>query len=216
MDKFSTIIFDLDGTLLNTLEDLRDSLNRTLEKYGRPQHTLDEVRFYVGNGIKKMAERALEKGLEDEQFDSILADLTADYSKNSAVKTAPYPGVCELLRKLKESGKKIAVVSNKPDPAVKKLVPFYFGDVMDAAIGESPSVAPKPAPDSVFEALRLLGAGTEGAVYIGDSEVDYNTAVNAGLPCISVAWGFRTEEFLRDLGAEQIVLSVDELESVLL
>lgn len=215
MSKYSTVIFDLDGTLLNTLDDLHDSLNRILEKYGRPQHTLDEVRSYVGNGIKKMLERALEKGLDDDQFDSMLSDLMADYSKNSAVKTAPYPGVCDLLGKLRESGKKIAVVSNKPDPAVKELVPFYFGDVMDAAIGESPSVAAKPAPDSVYEALRQLSVGKEGAVYIGDSEVDYMTAVNSGLPCISVAWGFRTEEFLRELGSKTIVSDAEELAQLL-
>lgn len=216
MSKYTTIIFDLDGTLLNTLDDLRDSLNRTLEKFGRPQHTLDEVRTYVGNGIKKMLERALENGAEDEQFDAMLSELMADYSKNSAVKTAPYPGLCELLATLKKAQKKIAVVSNKPDSAVKELVPFYFGDVMDAAIGESASVSPKPAPDSVFEALRQLGTDASSAVYVGDSEVDYMTAVNSGLPCISVAWGFRTAQFLRELGSEQIVFTAQELEALLL
>ena len=194
MYPYDTVIFDLDGTLLNTLQDLADSTNYALALQGMPARTLEEVRRFVGNGVGRLTH----------------------YTLNMEHKTAPYPGVLPLLDRLGQAGIRTAVVSNKFDSAVKGLCHAYFGARIPVAIGESQGVARKPAPDTVFRALEELGAGTGRAVYVGDSDVDIQTAANAGLPCLSVSWGFRDAEFLTAHGAQRIVDTPQALEALLL
>ena len=200
------VIFDLDGTLLNTLQDLCNSTNAALKQYGYPGRTLDEVRSFVGNGVKLLILRAL--GIENPEdcpdFDDVFAAFRAHYADHSNDCTCAYPGIMELLAKLKEAGAPMAIVSNKLDPAVKQLNEIYFKDFISVAIGENEAagVKKKPAPDTVYAALRELGVSPEDAVYVGDSEVDIATAKNAGIPCISVTWGFRDRAWLLAHGAE--------------
>lgn len=198
-----TIIFDLDGTLLNTLEDLTDSVNYAMEKFGFPVHTIEEIRSFVGNGAPKLIERSIPQGTENPSYEAVLAAFKEYYAAHCEDKTNPYEGIMELLAQLKEKGCRMAVVSNKFDGAVKRLCKKYFGEYFEAAIGESADVKRKPAPDTVYRALRELSCDGSRAVYVGDSEVDIQTAQNASLPCISVTWGFRTEEQLRAAGAQE-------------
>ena len=213
---YHTAVFDLDGTLLDTLQDLADSTNYALALHHLPVHTSEEIRRFVGNGINLLIHRAVPEGTEPALERHVLADFRAHYLINMEHKTAPYPGVLELLSRLKGAGLHTAVVSNKFDSAVKGLCQTYFSDLVEVAIGESQGVAHKPAPDTVFRALAELEAPTEGAVYIGDSDVDIQTAQHAGLPCISVSWGFRDAAFLAHHGASSIVSSPEELAELLL
>lgn len=201
-----TVIFDLDGTLLDTLEDLTDSVNHAMAAFGFPLHTIDEVRTFVGNGAPKLLERSIPRGLENPDYEAALAAFKAHYAAHCEDKTKPYDGVPEMLAELKRQGYHMAVVSNKFDGAVKKLCKKYFGEFIAVSIGESAEVKRKPAPDTVYRALRELGCDASRAVYVGDSEVDIRTAKNASLPCISVTWGFRTEEKLLGEGAPQDML----------
>lgn len=198
-----TIIFDLDGTLLNTLEDLTDSVNYAMERFGFPVHTIEEIRSFVGNGAPKLIERSIPQGKENPSYEAVLTVFKEHYADHCEDKTNPYEGVMELLAQLKEKGYRMAVVSNKFDGAVKRLCRKYFGDYLETAIGESADVKRKPAPDTVYRALHELSCDGSRAVYVGDSEVDIRTAENASLPCISVTWGFRTEEQLRAAGAKE-------------
>ena len=216
MYPYQTVIFDLDGTLLDTLQDLADSTNYALSVHRMPARTLEEVRTFVGNGVGRLIHLAVPEGTPAEEEAACLADFRAHYLLNMENKTAPYPGVPALLEHLQAAGIRTAVVSNKFDGAVKGLCQNYFGDRLPVAIGESQGVARKPAPDTVFRALAELGAGADRAVYVGDSDVDIATARNAGLPCISVSWGFRDADFLTAHGARQIVDSPAELETLLL
>ena len=193
-----TVIFDLDGTLLDTLEDLYLSVNHILSKYNFPLRTKDEVRMFVGNGVPKLIERALPKGHDKKTFDSALADFKEYYGHHCNDNTKPYPGINESLSYLKARGYKIAVVSNKVDFATKSLCRDYFGGLVEVAIGQREGIEKKPAPDSVFEAMRLLDS--KNAIYIGDSDVDIMTAKNSNLPCIAVTWGFRDKDFLYESG----------------
>lgn len=202
--KYSAIIFDLDGTLLNTLEDLMDAANYALAQYGYPARTLDEIRRFVGNGVRNLMQRALPEGAAVSNFEEILSAFRSYYTVHCEDKTHAYDGVLELLRHLKDSGCKIAIVSNKLDSAVKELNQTYFSDYVQAAIGEKEGIRRKPAPDMVENALSELNASKKETVYIGDSDVDIETAANAGLDCISVSWGFRDAEFLRKCGAAVI------------
>ena len=211
-----TAIFDLDGTLLDTLQDLADSANYALAQSGFPQRTLDEVRAFVGNGVGMLIHRAVPAGTDPQAEADCLACFRAHYLTNMSHKTAPYPGILPMLDRLRGAGVRLAVVSNKFDGAVKGLCRTYFGDRLDAAIGESEGVARKPAPDTVFKALADLGLPREGAVYVGDSDVDILTARNAGIPCLSVSWGFRDCSFLLAHGAQHIVDSPEELTAALL
>lgn len=199
-------IFDLDGTLLNTLEDLCDSTNAALAQYGYPTRTIDEVRRFVGNGVKLLMLRALgiEKPEDNAEFEDVFAAFRAHYAEHSNDHTRPYDGVMELMQHLQDAGIEMAIVSNKLDPAVKQLNELYFRQYITVAIGENEAagVKKKPAPDTVYTALRELGIAAEDAVYIGDSEVDLATAKNSGLPCISVTWGFRDRECLTEHGAQ--------------
>jgi len=209
--KYKLAIFDLDGTILNTIEDLADATNYTLEQFSYPLRTLDEVRRFVGNGIRNLLIRAAPAGLPDEKIDELFSVFYQYYLTHSDVKTRPYDGIPELLSALREKGMRLAVVSNKADAAVKRLMEQYFPGCFDAAVGERTNVRRKPAPDSVFEVLTALGFERTKAVYIGDSEVDVQTAANAGMDCIAVSWGFRDREILMKAGAKHIVSTPEEL-----
>lgn len=211
MLKYELILFDMDGTILNTLEDLKDSLNHALDLSGFPQRSLDEVRRFVGNGIRLLIERGVPEGTSVEAADKVHADFTAHYTLHSADKTRPYAGVIPLIEKLRGMGAKTAVVSNKADAAVQPLCERYFPGLFDIAVGERPGAARKPAPDCVNAVLRELGVERDRAVYIGDSEVDIETAQNAGLDCITVDWGFRERDFLRQRGAEVIASTPEQV-----
>lgn len=213
---YHTAIFDLDGTLLNTLLDLADSTNYALALHHLPTRTVEEVRRFVGNGVGLLIHRAVPEGTDETLERQVLEDFRAHYLVNMEHKTAPYPGVPELLERLQAAGIHTAVVSNKFDGAVKGLCQAYFGSRVEVAIGESQGVARKPAPDTVFRAMAELGVQPEGAVYIGDSDVDIQTAKNAGLPCISVSWGFRDAAFLTEHGATTIAATREELANLLL
>lgn len=203
MRKYDTVIFDLDGTLLDTLEDLADAVNYALRAYHMPGRTLDEVRRFVGNGVRRLMELAVPDGSANPLFEEVFAKFKEYYGAHCNDKTKAYDGVPALLKELKDEGYALAIVSNKLDSAVKELSEIYFEGVVKVAIGERAGIAKKPAPDTVYEALKELGMPGESAVYVGDSEVDVMTAENAGLPCISVLWGFREEAFLRENGAKR-------------
>lgn len=204
-----TAIFDLDGTLLNTLEDLRDSANFSLKTFGFPQRTLEEVRSFVGNGLRNLMVRCLPDG--SDAVDAVLAEMKRHYATNCHNKTHPYDGILPMLEALRAAGFRLAIVSNKADPMVQLLREIYFADLIPVAVGELLDVRRKPAPDMVDRALSLLGAERSDAVYIGDSEVDIQTAQNAGLPCLSVCWGFRSEVLLCEHGAQTLCRTPKEL-----
>lgn len=208
---YNTYIFDLDGTLLSSLADLAASCNYALRTNGMPERTLDEVRRFVGNGVKKLMERATPDGLQNPLFDKTLADFRQHYMKHNLDTTCPYEGVMPMLEELQRRGKKVAVVSNKFYAATQELCHHFFGDLVTVAIGEREDIRKKPAPDTVIEALRQLNATAEESVYIGDSDVDIDTARNAGMPCISVLWGFRDKEFLIEHGATTLVATPQEI-----
>lgn len=211
MKKYNAVIFDLDGTLLNTLDDLMDSTNYALRMQNFPERSREEVRRFVGNGVKKLIERAVPEKTSVADMEQTLAIFKEHYAGNMMNKTAPYEGIEIMLRTLKEKSVPMAIVSNKFDPAVKELNHLFFETYIQTAIGESEKVSKKPAPDTAFEALRQLGISGESAVYVGDSDVDILTAKNAGLDCISVTWGFRNRAFLLEHGAECLIDSPQEL-----
>ncbi len=215
MAKYDTIIFDLDGTTLDTLADLADSVNHALSQCGYPQRTYAEIRSFVGNGVANLMARAIPGGYDDPQFDSCFAAFRAHYELNMNNKTGPYAGIPELLEELKTRGYKMAIVSNKIDSAVKQLNEQFYNRYIQVAIGETENLQRKPAPDSVFKALEELGSVASNAVYVGDSEVDVQTARNAGMPCIAVTWGFRDKDVLEAEGAEYIIDSPGELMGIL-
>ena len=202
MKKYETIIFDLDGTLLDTLEDLKDSVNYALGEAGLPERSLDEIRRYVGNGAKRLMELVIPGGEESPVFDKVSSDYKEHYALHCNDKTRPYCHVPELLAELNKRGYKMAIVSNKFYGAVQELKKLYFQDYVEVAIGEKEGIRKKPAPDTVIEALRALGSSKEKAVYVGDSEVDIATAANTGMDCICVTWGFRTKEEQKRAGGK--------------
>lgn len=209
--KYRAAIFDMDGTILNTLEDLTDSTNYILREYGMPARSPEEIRHFVGNGIRRLLEQAVTEDSTPETVNRIMESFVVYYKDHCAVKTRPYEGITETIRELRNLGVETAVVSNKVDAAVHALNDRYFPGLFDAAAGEKAGIARKPAPDSVFAVLKELGIPKEEAVYIGDSEVDYMTSRNAGMDVIMVDWGFRGEAFLRACGATNIVRKPDEL-----
>ncbi|MDE6647346.1 MAG: HAD family hydrolase [Prevotella sp.] len=210
--RYDTYIFDLDGTLLNTLQDLAASVNYALSQYQMPTHDIVAVRNFVGNGVRLLMERATPDGAQNPQFEAVFATFRQHYMEHSLDTTRPYDGIPEMLRELKRQGKRLAVVSNKFYAATQELVAYFFPEI-EVAIGEheSEGIRKKPAPDTVYEALRQLGVGKENAVYVGDSDVDLMTARNSGLPCISVLWGFRDRDFLLSHGATTFVRKPPEL-----
>ena len=211
MHKYKTYIFDLDGTLLSTLADLAASTNYALRTHHMPERSLDEVRRFVGNGVKKLMERAIPDGLNNPLFEETFATFRQHYMQYNLDTTQPYPGIMQLLEQLKAEGKNIAVVSNKFYAATRELCRHFFGDLVPVAIGEREDIRKKPAPDTVIEALRELGVDKEGAVYIGDSDVDIMTAKNSGMPCVSVLWGFRDKEFLLEHGATTLISQPEDM-----
>ncbi|MDY3284068.1 MAG: HAD-IIIA family hydrolase [Prevotella sp.] len=211
MHKYKTYIFDLDGTLLSTLADLAASTNYALRTHHMPERSLDEVRRFVGNGVKKLMERAIPDGLNNPLFEETFATFRQHYMQHNLDTTQPYPGIMQLLEQLKAEGKNIAVVSNKFYAATRELCRHFFGDLVPVAIGEREDIRKKPAPDTVIEALRELGVDKEGAIYIGDSDVDIMTAKNSGMPCVSVLWGFRDKEFLLEHGATTLISKPEDM-----
>lgn len=211
--KYQGILFDLDGTLLDTLGDLADAVNAALAKHGFPLRTEDEVRSFVGNGIGKLIARAVPAGTDEQTVAACLADFRAYYAEHMNVRTKPYEGILDLLVWLKSEGIPVGVVSNKIDFAAKALCGAYFGNLIGAVVGECEGLRRKPAPDTVERALTLLGLSAADCVYVGDSDVDILTAANAGMPCISVDWGFRPREHLLAAGATTICSTVAELQS---
>ncbi len=211
MNKKDTIIFDLDGTLLNSLEDLKVSVNYALYGFKYPKQTLEMVRNNVGNGVEKLIERSLPDGKNNPNFEVCLSIFKEHYAKHMDVNTKPYPHILETLATLKTKGYKLAVVSNKFDAAVKPLCKKYFKTLIDVAIGQEKDTKKKPAPDTVYIALDELNSTAEKSVFIGDSEVDIQTAKNAGMDCISVSWGYKTKDFLEENGASIIIDTPFEL-----
>ena len=209
--KYQLIIFDLDGTILNTLEDLSDALNHTLSQAGYPVRTLEEARRFIGNGIRNLIIRGAPEGTPDETITELHKQFTAYYNLHCADKTSVYPGIPELIRTLTNMGKTMCVVSNKPHHAVGPLCKQYFGTFLDAAYGEREGIPRKPAPDAVLAVMKDYGVTPEQTVYIGDSEIDLQTAANTGLDCIAVDWGFRSRAFLETSGATRIISRAEEL-----
>ena len=211
--RYQTYVFDLDGTLLDTLGDLAASTNYALRTYGMPEHSLDDVRRFVGNGVRVLRERAVPQGADNPQFEAAFQTFREHYMQHSLDTTKPYDGIIETLEALKAEGCRLAVVSNKMMAATQELCRHFFRDTIEVAIGEheAQGIRKKPAPDTVNEAFRQLGVGKERAVYVGDSDVDILTARHSGLPCISVLWGFRDRDFLIQHGAETFISAPSEL-----
>lgn len=211
MRKRNVIIFDMDGTLLNTLDDIADSLNYSLTKCGYPVHARDDIRKMIGGGASILLERAAPKNLSDEARSKLMEVFIGHYFKNSNNKTDLYEGVRPLVTRLREDGFRMGIVSNKGDKAVKELSRFYFQDEMEFSLGERPDVTRKPAPDALYLAMDELGVTSEDCIYIGDSEVDAQFSQNAGIPCIIVTWGFRDREELIAANPDVIVDTIEEL-----
>ena len=205
MLRYDTVIFDLDGTLLNTLDDLSDSVNAALDEFGFPNRTRDEVRRFVGNGVARLMALSVPEGERNPRYLECLERFRAIYSRNMRRRTAPYDGVMSLLSRLTGAGVRLAVVSNKPDAAVKALCRHFFGEALTAALGETDGMKRKPAPDILEKALRVLGSAPALTVYVGDSEVDVRTANNACVAFVGAAWGFRDRETLLNSGAGVII-----------
>lgn len=211
MRKYEAVIFDLDGTLLDTLEDLRDAVNYAMRKNQFQEHSLEEIRKAVGNGIRKLIERCVPEGTKSEVVEAVFADFRVYYKENCKNKTKPYDGMKELVKKLKEEDYKLAVVSNKNHEAVQEIIPYYFGDLFDISVGAMEEMKKKPAPDTTFLALEKLGVANGKAIYVGDSQVDVETAKNSGLEGIFVTWGFRSREELAEAGAQEFADTVNQL-----
>ncbi len=209
--KMTTAIFDLDGTLLNTLGDLCDSVTYAVEKHGFPAVTVEQTRIRIGNGVRKLVERSIpEEERTDEMIDTCLADFRAFYGEHMMNRTHPYEGIVPMLETLKREGVTVGVLSNKYDSAAKALIEHYFGDLVSITYGERPHIPRKPDPTSVLQLLDELGGDKETTLYIGDSATDMQTAVNAGLTAVGVTWGFRSAEELRDSGADALVSDPSE------
>ena len=207
--KYNAVLFDLDGTLLDTLGDLQLGVNLTLERHGYPKRTLEEIRTFVGNGARQLMRLALPEGTAEEELEAILAEYLEWYAANFRVNAAPYDGVKAVVDELRERGVKVAIVSNKPDATTTKLGEMFFPGL--PAFGQRDDTPKKPAPEMVWKAMETLGVTAEEAVYVGDSEVDVATARNAGLPLVAVSWGFRTVAELTAAGAVTIVHTAEEL-----
>lgn len=214
--KYKAAIFDLDGTLLDTLEDLADSVNHVLADNGYPIRTIEEIRCFVGNGIRKLIERSVPAETSIDNIDKIHQEFITYYKEHCMEKTRPYDGVLELLKSLRKAGCKTAVVSNKADYAVQILCNKYFNGLLDAALGEQTGTPKKPAPDSVYKVLEKLEAQNTNTVYIGDSDVDILTARNSNMDEVIVTWGFRDANFLKEHGAKVLVSAPEEIERIIL
>lgn len=217
MKTYKAVAFDLDGTLLNTLEDLKEALNYTMSAMNCPLRTLDETRNFVGNGIRKLLERALPEGKRGEEYVSRAYEIFCDYyAQHDADCTVPYDGICSLLEKLSVRGVRLAVISNKADFAVRALCKRFFGDIFAVVIGAGDALPHKPDPTGLFAAMREMNVSPEDTVYVGDSDVDCYTAKNAEVDCISVSWGFRPRALLSSLHPLAVVDSAAQLQKILL
>lgn len=214
--KYKLIIFDMDGTILNTLEDLTDSTNFALKENGFPIRDIQEIRRFVGNGIAKLIERAVPEGTSLEIVNKVLEDFTKHYKSHCADKTAPYEGIISLINELKKGDYQVAVVSNKADFAVQELCKQYFPNLFDMAVGERVGVQKKPAPDMVNQVLQEMNIQREQSIYIGDSEVDVQTAQNAKMDMIAVTWGFRDKEELLSRGVTKCADTPEEVWKLLI
>lgn len=209
--KYKVVIWDLDGTLLDTLQDLANATNYALKTWGLPERNIDEIRQFVGNGVRMLVTRAVPQGEEHPHFEEIFDTFKAHYVEHCQENTGLYPGIAETLKALKVRGVRMAVVSNKLQSGVTELYDYWFKDTIEVAIGEREGINRKPARDMVDIALSELGVSADDAVYVGDSDVDVMTAKNSGLPCISVLWGFRTKDFLVEHGANLFVSRPEEI-----
>lgn len=214
--KYDAVIFDLDGTLTDTLADLRNSVNFALSRFGFPERTTEEIRSFVGNGVRRLIYLSVPDNTTDETSEECLSVFKEYYNANSLVETKPYDGITEMLTELKSRGVKTAVVTNKMHSAAVGIVEHFFGNLIDTTVGQIDGVSQKPKPDGIYKALEMLGTEKEKSVYAGDSEVDCITAKNAGIPCVGVTWGFRDREVLTENGAEYIADSVRELTELLI
>ena len=212
MKKYDTVIFDLDGTLLNTLEDLADAVNFVMRANEYPERTIEEVRCFVGNGIRRLMELAVPEGVSGETFENVFEQFKSYYTDHCQIKTRAYDGIMELLEKLYTDGVSMAIVSNKNHAAVCELNEIYFKKYIEVAIGQKDGIRKKPAPDTVLQALKELGKEKESAIYVGDSEVDFLTAQNTGMDCVLVTWGFRTTE---ELGVYEPMAFIEKPEQLL-
>ena len=204
---YTSVLFDLDGTLLDTLGDLTAAMNRTLTRHGLPERTRQQMRAALGNGARRLMELSVPAGTDGALFETLLAEYNADYAAHCRIETAPYPGVDALLRQLHAQGRKLAIV--------RALRAEFFADTVPIAVGEKTGIRRKPAPDTLLAAMAQLGAERTSTVYVGDSEVDIATARAAGLPCISVLWGFRDRDVLEQAGAQQFAADTGELAKLL-
>ena len=212
MKKYDTVIFDLDGTLLNTLEDLADAVNFVMRANEYPERTIEEVRCFVGNGIRRLMELAVPEGVSEDTFENVFEQFKSYYTDHCQIKTCAYEGIMELLEKLYTDGVSMAIVSNKNHAAVCELNEIYFKKYIEVAIGQKDGIRKKPAPDTVLQALKELGKEKESSIYVGDSEVDFLTAQNTGMDCVLVTWGFRTTE---ELGVYEPTAFIDKPEQLL-
>lgn len=213
--RCQAVLFDMDGTVLDTLADLDGAVNRSLAEFGLPAVPLQQVRAALGNGAARLIHACVPQGTGPALEQAVLDFYRPWYAAHCRVETGPYPGIVPLMERLKEAGLALALISNKPDEAVQELAAFFFPGLLDAAVGERPGVPRKPDPASALDAARRLGVPPERCVYVGDSEVDVATALNAGMEGVAVAWGFRDEPELVKAGARRIVRTPEELEAVL-
>lgn len=215
--KYSLAIFDMDGTILNTLDDMSDSLNHILTLHNLQNHSLEEVKYMVGNGIPRLIERAIPNGKQNSKYEEILSQFIEYYENHCAIKTAPYDGIVECIKKIRQKGVKVAVNTNKIEPAAIALCNDYFPNLFDIISGSKKGMPPKPAPNGIYEILERAKMNLQdvkknhSAVFIGDSDVDLKTGMNAGLDVIGVDWGFRGRKFLEENGAPRVVDNADEL-----
>lgn len=212
----NTVIFDLDGTLLNTLEDLTDAVNFSMAENGFPTHSTEDVRSFVGNGIKKLIERSVPKNCSEEMLQKCFENFCTFYEKHMNDKTKPYSGITEMLRELKKSGYKTAIVTNKADFAAQALCKDMFGDLITVTVGANESIRHKPYPDSTLKVLKKLGSNAQEAYFVGDSDVDVQTAANSEIDFIGVLWGFRDKSVLESAGANIFAENAQELTKLLL
>lgn len=215
MNKITTVVFDLDGTLLDSLQDLACSVNHALTEHGMPTRSETEIRLMLGNGVRRLVGQAVPQGTPEDITEQVLATFRVHYAKHCHDLTHPFDGIMDMLAELHRRGYRMAIVSNKPASAVQELNAQFFSGYMNIAVGESTTVRRKPNPDGVLEAIRRMGATPSEAVYVGDSEVDFVTAQNAGIPCITVLWGYRDETFLRNTGATLFARRPSELPELL-
>ena len=216
MNNIKAVVFDLDGTLLNTLTDLAASCNRALQQMGRAPYSEETIKSFIGNGARLLCNRLVGMDAPTETVDECLRLFQADYNIHLNDNTAPYPGVMDMLRTLRDNGVQCAVVSNKYDAATRAICKLHFGDLIDVTIGEGNGISKKPCPDGTNKALSLMGVKPEEALYVGDSDTDVETAHNANLFCVGVTWGFRSRIVLEMAGAESIIDTPEELLDIVL